>query len=414
MLPLSNPAPSPAPNAYDSTFSSISSKIVPNPNPSPNPYPTSSTNSNSKPHILMLQTLDEQELNKPLNAAKFEQAGQIEFGDGVPETFRILSSTEKDVVAAKEKEKIGNKNYSKPEGKSSLETLKKEESSSADDNRITFGVTIPVSTNPNNNSNHSNMSGNSDKKPNLEDRLFHEVTNLKDKVVHSLENYQQAIHEKKLKNVQQEIRRDFLDISKEFSDLFDKYGELNVSTENNEGVNSSVLKTGGPKEEEINTMMGLINEFVQKFAKVAKTQKEKKEKPKHNQIRQIEKKEEQMNFIEAQRRERKQEKMEQSFMTIKSNNVTAFDFEENLQNLNDTTDISISRISKPGELIEKNMKSLPKNEQKKRHFKKIQSFGFVPKKFIMKYQKNVNLKSNDFNIEIHCTCNKIMPIQVQN
>lgn len=288
--------------------------------------------------------------------------------------------------------------------KPNLEMSKKEDSSIAEDNRITFGVTIPVTSNQSN----SNQSNNSEMKVKIEENLFSEVTALKDKVVRSLESYQKIIQKKEIKNVKQEIKRDFLNISKDLSELYGRYGELNASLDNNDGLNSSLLRTGGPKEEEINNMMNLINDFMQKFAVVVNGKENKKmERPKKN-----EEVEEQMNFIEKQKRERKLEKMEQSFMSIKSNNITAFDFEENVQNLNDTTNISISRICRPSEVKEKNARNNLKPEPRKRHHRKLQSFGFLPKKFMMKYQKNLDLKSNDLNIELKCTCNQMLPIQV--
>lgn len=353
----------------------------------------------------------------PPTEKSFAQPEQIEIQCNDPITFRNqedpnLSNTSESSPKPKNPEKPVRPQTITKSIQSSLkptfEVSKKEDSSLSEDNRITFGVTIPVVSNPNN----SNLSGNSEKKMNIEENLFLEVTALKDKVVRSLENYQKIIHKKETKNFKQEIKRDFLNISKDLSELYGRYGELNTSLDNNEGVNSSLLRTGGPKEEEINNMMCLINEFVQKFAEVVKSKENKKdEKPKHMQNKTVEL-EDQIHFIEKQKRERKLEKMEQSFMSIKSNNITAFDFEENIQNLNDTTDISISRICRPSDAKKESVMNFKKNEPRRRQHRKLRSFGFLPKKFMMKYQKNLDLKSNDLNIELQCTCNRLFPIQV--
>ena len=166
--------------------------------------------------------------------------------------------------------------------------------SQALDSRVTFGSNskqempeiIETSTKNINNSQNLNFSQNNMQNVNLsqnisksydmdEKSVLLDVSRLKDKVITALSKYkEQLTNPEKAPEKKKLLEHDYHEINKDFSVILDKYSNFNTSHMVESGYigvsnsNISYLKTGGPNENEINNMMDLVQEYLEKFQHV--------------------------------------------------------------------------------------------------------------------------------------------------
>lgn len=138
-----------------------------------------------------------------------------------------------------------------------------------------------------------------------EQSVLLDVSCLKDKVITTLSKYKEHLTNPE-KERKKSLDNDYQNINKDFSVIMEKYSNLNGTHVTESGFlqvsnsNLSYLKTGGPKENEINNMMELVQEFLEKFQpKIAISKENQKqiESISNNKPFSIEEKKNSRNFI---------------------------------------------------------------------------------------------------------------------
>lgn len=272
-----------------------------------------------------------------------------------------------------------------------------------------------------------------------EKSIYLDVSHLKDKVVSTLSKYKEQLTTKQPNSIY--LERDYQEINKEYSQILEKYSNLTTSHIAESGFmsasNLSYLKTGGPNENEINNMMELVQEFLDKFQPkpISKKPLEKfpnepinDQVPVVNTVKKMEitgpimkKSMENQNIyreksekfmvdplskIDEIRRQRKHDELEQSFLTIQ-NNITAYD----LDRTRNFTDFSyLSEVS----MLAPNEKTIGKQKLpiliNNKTSNKRRIFGFLPKNSrFVKTKEDFSFTHGDFeDIPLICErCNEI-------